>query len=586
MAEYYGYAERDANAYVDWGKLGQNLTETVQTAYKLREERKAKLDEVMQKNYAALADAPSGLNQDINKTITSHVGNTKKFLLQANKMLKAGLLTPEDYTLIMQNQKEDNKAIFDNAKNWQTAWAKIQDDVITNKSSRALLDIASTVASFGKFKNTDFMINPVTGRVNAAKMNVDPVTGERTKGESMTMQQMNVLMNQDIPKYDITGNLINAEKALGENVMSTLRRGAIQSQGGIRNVTDKTLKKTFDAAAETFYQQQTANPFNTLSILMDHLGSEPGTATPYTVSMDENDRKKNDPSIIMLIDPDGDGSFTPDLTDAQKAAAKKYITDQFVGMIDRKEESQVVSAITPSYEPEYIAKGRAAEKEKQTAVGAWDQLRWGNSEEKLNAANTLLGTDRAKEEGLIDIDMTSNPGNVILKYEDSAKNRTVKITDNGEQWSAIGVELHGETDKDKAKKAAGGTWSKPLTEDYTGVRAIRQGSDYTSQMSNYVGQVVPESIVEDDYKATAANLNDKLKDLGFTVKGDYELGLSGASDYIIITAPDGTKSEKIYIDDAQNLSEIEAFLISKIDNAKAGVKFGNAGSAKTTGELD
>jgi len=586
MAEYYGYAERDANSFVDWGKLGQNLTETVETAYKLREDRKAQLDELMQKNYAELVNTPTGLNQDINGAVTGLADNQKQYLLQVNKLLKAGILKPKDYMLINQNLAEDTKSLFANAKNWQTAWAKIQDDVNTNKSSRALKDIAADVASFGKFKDVQFMINPTTGRINAAQMTKGP-NGELIKSDAKSMQQLNVLMNQDIPKYDITGNLINAEKALGDFTTSKLTRAAIQRNGSILKVTDKAIKDTFEKAKDTFVLQQTANPFNTLSILVDHMGVVPGTTTPYRVSTKETDRGK--PDVIMYVDPDGDGSYTPDLTEAQKKAAKQYITDQFVGMIDRKEEYDVISPIAPSYEPEYIAAGRGKEAEKRSAVGAWDKLRWGSAEEKKAAANILIGTDRAQEAGLIDIDMTTNPGSVILKYSNPDKNRTIAITENGADWSAIGVELHGENDVNKAKKAAGGTWGNPARisdNDVEGVRVIRQGGDYSKQMSNYVSQVIPEALVEDDSEATASNLNDNLKDLGFSVKGDWE---GFGSDYIVITAPDGSKSGKISIEDGAGGSEIQAFLLSKIDSDKAGNFFGNTGDPKTNqtrGELD
>jgi hypothetical protein len=576
MAEYYGYAERDANSYVDWGKLGQNLTETVQTAYQIREERKAQLDELMQKNYAELANSPTGENQDINGAVTGLADNQKQYLLQVNKLLKAGILKPKDYTLINQNLAEDTKALFSNAKNWQDAYGKILERNKNNTGSKAELDISSDVAAFGKFKDLQFMINPTTGRINGAQMTKGP-NGELIKGDTKSMQQLNVLMNQPIDKYQLTEKLTQAEKALGDFTTSILTRAAIQRQGSILNVEDKAIKSTFESAKNTFVNEVMANPFNVMSILVDSAGVIPGTTTPYRVSTKTSDRGK--PDVIFYHDPDGDGSYNPEFTADQRKAAQQYVIDQFVGMIDRKEETSVVSAISPSYEPEYIAAGRGKEAEKRSAVGAWDKLRWGSAEEKKAAANILIGTDRAQEAGLIDIDMTTNPGSVVLKYSNPDKNRTIAITENGADWSAIGVELHGENDVNKAKKAAGGTWSKPLNPDYTDVRVIRQGGDYSKQMSNYVSQVIPEALVEDDSKATASNLNDNLKELGFSVKGDWE---GFGSDYIVITAPDGSKSGKISIEDGAGGSEIEAFLLSKIDSNKAGNFFDNTGDAKAS----
>lgn len=606
MAEYYGYAERDANAYVDWAKLGQNLTQTVTTAYAIREKRKKDLDQVMEQNYNELADAPSGLNQDINKSITTHVGNTKQFLLQANKLLKSGVLKPEDYTLIMQNQKEDNKAIFDNAKNWQTAWAKIQDDVNSGKGSRAMLDLASDVASFGKFKDMDFMINPVTGRVNASKMFTGP-NGERLKGESMTMQQLNVLMNQNIDKYKLTDKLVALEGALGENTISKFRAARVQKNGQITEITDKKLRADYDTVKKTFIDEITANGINSLSILVDYKGTIPSSdeidamekhvpplITPaeaaemrsmagkgYRTSTNSADFGKAD--VIYYEDPEGDGSFVVRLTDAQKKVVNKFASDQFDGLIDRKEQNQAISAISPSYAPEYIYNRGDKQTEKDNAVGAWDKLRSGTNKEKVDAANILLGTTRAQELGLIDIDLETKPGYAILKYAEGKKDREIEIGEDGANWSAIGVEIHGENDVNKARKAAGGSWEKPRIEDYSGVRARREGSDYSSQMSSYTSSNVNPSIVIDNGSKTAANLNAKFKDLGFTIKGDYEWGINGKTDYIIITAPDGSKSSKIQVDNKDDAGEIESFLQSKLDSDKARNVFGTTGKTAPQG---
>jgi hypothetical protein len=604
MAEYYGYAERDANAYVDWAKLGQNLTQTVTTAYALREKKKKDLDQVMEQNYNELVNAPSGLNQDINRSITKHVGNTKQFLLQANKLLKSGVLKPEDYTLIMQNQKEDNKAIFDNAKNWQTAWAKIQDDVASGKGSKAMLDLMSDTSSFGKFKDTDFMINPVTGRVNASKMIIGP-DGERIKGESMTMQQLNVLMNQNIDKYKLTDKLVALEGALGENTISKFRAARVQKNGQITEITDKKLRADYDAVKKTFIDEITANGVNTMSILVDYKNTIPSddeiTAmekavppliTPaeaaemrsmagkaYRVSTNANDFGKAD--VIYYEDPEGDGSFVVKLTDAQTKVVNKFASDQFDGLIDRKEQNQAISAISPSYTPEYILNRGDKAKATKNALGAWDMLRWGTAEQKKNAAGILIGTDIAYNKGLIDIDLESKPGTVVLKYKDASLNREIPITANGDEWSRLGVELHGESDQETARKAAGDTWKNPARTgetDFTGARASRVNSTENNLREYNTG--IYAQIIEDDNKQTAANLNQKYKDLGFTFRGDYDFA---GNDYVIIKGPDGKESERIKIEDRGGSDEIDAFIQTHYNTDKANNFFSGSGGGGGSG---
>jgi len=367
MPTYYGYAERDANSYVDWGKIGQNLTETVQTAYQIREEKKAALDKIMQENYAELANSPTGENTDINKAVVQHVDNTKQYLLQINKLLKAGVLQPKDYTLIMQNQKEDTKAIFDNAKNWQDAFKKILDETSTNGTgSLAMRDLASDVAAFGKFKDMQFMITPTTGRVSAAQFTKD-TNGNIVKGDTKSMQQLNVLMNQKIDKYKLTEKLVNFESVVGENQISKFTKARRGKNGEIVEIQDKETKDSFDKITKTLIEEVTSNKFNSLSILKDFKGTVPDKATidlmeknqiitaaeannmrsvegkPYRVSTNPQDAGKAD--VIMYVDKDGDGSYEPVLENGQQQTVEKYVVDQFLGLIDHKEETAAVAAI-------------------------------------------------------------------------------------------------------------------------------------------------------------------------------------------------------------------------------------------------
>lgn len=432
MAEYYGYAERDANAYVDWGKLGQNLTETVQTAYALREQKKKELDDLMQKNYAELANTPTGENQDINKFTTTLADNQKQYLLQVNKLLKAGILKPKDYTLINQNLAEDTKALFANAKGWQDAYAKILERNKNNTGSKAELDLSADVAAFGKFKNIDGMINPVTGRISVSKMITGP-NGEQIKGESMSMQQLNVIMNQPIDKYNLTSKLSEQQEKLGEFITSSLTRGAIQKQGSIVNVSDKALKKTFEDAKNTFLNEVMANPFNAMSILVDHQGVIPGTTTPYRVSTNPADKGK--PDVIFYNDPDGDGSYTPELTQAQSDAARDYATKQFIGMIDHKEEKKVVDEVSQTTE---ASAKYTKEQQRSAEIGRqMGLLVSGSDADKIKAASFF--NNQRNEDGSYVFEEVTLDDNGKLRLRTKNTDTVYDISGNNKENSGMQV---------------------------------------------------------------------------------------------------------------------------------------------------
>jgi hypothetical protein len=511
----------------------------------------------MQSNYAEIVDAPSGLNQDINKFTSEYSDRAKKFLLQANKMLKAGLLDPKDYTLQNQNLIEDTKALYSNAKNWQAAWAKIQDDVITNKGSSAMLDIAEQVASFGKFKDLDSMIHPVTARLNVAKMKKNE-KGELIKGESLTMQQLNVLMNQDIPRYDLTAILKKNEEALGTFINSDLVKGAIQKQGSIINVEDKSLKDTFTAAKEGFIKEVMGNDFNVLSILKDQIKAVPGEDgkdIAYKLSTDPNEKGSN---IIKYVDPDGDGSYTPEFTPEQKKAAEDFITARFIGMIDRKETSQIVSQVSRD-EPSQFSYDKDLTDKYSGLVGT-------------AAGNMLSGNAQQAEDGR----------EFFENYQDSQGKKVfeyVVIDNDGflRMKNAATGDVYEFNLKDKDKRlaltklyATIGNITGAGNSDYYLRQAMQAGGPSVTKIAGgKVPAKAPEApkgfssdaffndIVDDDTESTATNLMAKLpKDKGYSI----EEGKFTDVIQIVQELPDGTiiRSKEFKINDEKEAKAASA----------------------------
>lgn len=469
MATYYGYAERDANSYVDWGKLGQNLTETVQTAYKIREDKKAALDKAMQDNYAELANSPTGENQDINGAVTGFADNSKQYLLQVNKLLKAGVLKPKDYTLIMQNIQEDTKSLFDNAKNWQDAYAKILERNKNSTGSKAELDLASDVAAFGKFKNLNLMINPTTGRVSGAQMTTGP-NGEQIKGDTKSMQQLNVLMNQPIDKYQLTDKLSGLEEKLGANQISIFRAARIQANGQITEIQDKSLKASFDAAKNGFINEVMANPFNVMSILTDYQGVVPGTTDAYKVSTNPADKGK--PNVIYYSDPDGDGSYTPEFSAAQRKAAEQYATDQFLGLIDRKEANQAIGEISQTTAASIGLKDQA---QRSDTFGELIGLLVSGTPQQKRIAATALNNMKDSEGAAIGNRVEVNPNGEVFFTDSDGRVNPFNVT--GVDKENAGMQMYTmyaapfELDKNKFKKALMNAGAKTVTKYQGQIRA-------------------------------------------------------------------------------------------------------------------
>jgi hypothetical protein len=228
----------------------------------------------------------------------------------------------------------------------------------------------------------------------------------------------------------------------------------------------------------------------------------------------------------------------------QDQAATDFMMQQFLGMIDVKETKASTGQIQAQYAPEYVTRGRADAQAQEVAAGYWnDILSAKNTQEAQAAADVLIGTPRAIEMGLTKIDFTSNPGSVVLNYDNPAMNRTIKMFDdsgrpvNRRDWAALGVELHGVVDREKAIKAGGGAkeYGGLKKEDYMNVGTERQGTPPTPPKLSSI----PTDALEMESPEAAATIQASLPS-GFTVR-DLTPSEWNAENKIEIEAPNGEK---------------------------------------------
>jgi hypothetical protein len=133
----------------------------------------------------------------------------------------------------------------------------------------------------------------------------------------------------------------------------------------------------------------------------------------------------------------------------------------------------------------------------------------------------------------------SQNGKITLKYADPVKNRTLDYLDasgnpiNLRDFSALGVELHGIVDRDKAVRAGGGGagFGNVAAEDLMNVKSTRQGPAAAPVIVK-----VPDSIFTIKSEQSVQNLKSLLP-AGFKVEEDT--GYFGASNDVVVTAPNG-----------------------------------------------
>ena len=96
---FYGYAERDAESYVDWSQIGRDITTMLQEEVTRREILKKDVEDASTAFGETLANAPTGMHKGANDFMTNYVDDVSSARLMQDRLLKSGQLKVKDYLL-------------------------------------------------------------------------------------------------------------------------------------------------------------------------------------------------------------------------------------------------------------------------------------------------------------------------------------------------------------------------------------------------------------------------------------------------------------------------------------------------------
>ena len=553
MATYYKYAERSAESQINWAEIGKNMTDMLQNEVAIREEKKAAIDAASREFGEKLANPPQGEHKSANQWALEYGDNASQYMLMQDRLLKQGLLKPKDYMVTRQNLMDGTKQAFNLTKEFQETFKMKMDRYKKGESQDLELFLNAQAEKFGDFTKSQLYINPTDGSVNVAMKEKKMIDGKevfvmnQNPNDFTTISSLRNTIAGTYDKYDTNAVSTAFADALGKEETASIVFGTLSKGGAITTVEDITSRTDLDADGKTVMfkfidaenQMITAaleNPYNRLSVLTNTKKFAP-TGKQYAFTYDEADAKANPEKVLLKVDSTT-GQPTPQFSDEQMKVSNEAMRTEVRAKYDYKKGIDPTAQAQAQYAPEYVARGRAEDKEKQDAAGAWNQLYTGKTAaEKKAAAEILLGTPQAQKLGLIDIDLESQPGKVLLKYVDSKMNRPIDLVDASgnavslRDFSGKGVELHGVVDRDKAVKAGGGGTTFGKIDDYKGVRASRQG-----EAPAIAPVSVPLSAITQESGVASSALQGSLPD-GFTVA---DLGGTFGND-IEVTAPNGKK---------------------------------------------
>lgn len=399
MATYYKYAERGATSQVNWAEIGKNLTDTLTEENKLREEKKAAIDEATRQYGLQLEKSPQGDDRDLNQWGLDFAGDAQEARLLQDRLLKSGKLKLRDYTMMRQNLTDGTKTAFDlvneynSEKKIREERAKSMDPATASQYLEQWM--AAQAEGFANFKDSKLYINPTTFAVNVAKLKKNeagvPVMSD-DPDEYTTVNELRNRLKSKYDKFDSSGYLKKRVDMLGEEQRATIAAAATQSKAGFTKSTqDVTLKESFEAAQNGIINEAFANPLNISSVLTNNLGvDKDGNLYDFTFNKDLAGVVKNGKNYIYMKKND-DGTLLPEVTKDQRDAAVKDMKNQMNSMLDYKETVQTYNNPAPIQRSQWEAEF-AKDKNKQMELGRMLAYLHSGTPEQIQTAVDYFGT--------------------------------------------------------------------------------------------------------------------------------------------------------------------------------------------------
>ena len=379
MAEYYDYQERDPNAQINWAEVGSNFSKMLNEEVRVREEKKAAIDEASRQLQITFDTAPQGDSSNANDWTLDYADQGTKQLQMMDRLLRSGALSVKDYTKARQNLGDGTSQLFDLAKGYQEEYANkmlradCTDPTGVGCSQQLELDMMASVEGFGNFSNSEAVIDQMTGRVMVgfSKFNEEKGIWE-LDSDPNSLVGINSLNNRIKGKYnlyDMDGAVEKAVKnSFGE--YETIRRkiGTARQKGLLTKISDPRfrtaesinqgvklgifteeegilmLSNSFDTVRDQWINSQTADPLVVSSLLTNNLGNE---VYKTTWSKEEYEADKSELTILLTnVDNRVVPDFTTEIGKRQKKKAQDGLSTVLEGAMDHKVEVATVSDYT------------------------------------------------------------------------------------------------------------------------------------------------------------------------------------------------------------------------------------------------
>lgn len=595
MATYYKYAERSAESQVNWAEIGKNMTDMLRQEVQVRDQKKAALDEATRKAAQQISDAPQGEHVGAKTEAIRLADQATKYLLMQNRLMKQGILDPKDYMISHQNLSDGIKTAYSSMKAFQENYGKLMERAQKDESSMIELKRLEKIQGYGNFRQSGFFIDAPTGNLNVGLKEEQIIDGQKViglkPGSTVGMQYIDGAIYGQIDKYKYQEPLKAMADRIGEVVRTTVTPGTLNKIGYIKSLNDarqrinemqigsddkKILYDFYQSAYDTIGTMLT-NENHKASLLVDAMASK-----GYFWTDDPEEAAKNPKAVLEVIDPNT-GRAVMKFNKEQDQAATDFMMQQFLGMIDVKEDVKTTPQISQLREPSEAAR---AGKENESVISNIAKFYNGDDVAVKEAADFVRGLNP-------NIDTVDRTGdNIEITFKDGRAPEVIqwKAEDGSlipiESWITANTNFflpEGRRIADVNKIVARAGIDKnrtfnPESKAFSAGQKFEPKESVEDAFKRVIleeSELSPDLFVADDDATTKDNLvsiistTTGLSDLNIETGASGFLGIGGEGDKIILTEGSGDKKKEVARFDLDDMTaeQAESYVKKLIDLA-------------------
>ena len=583
MATKFGYVERNLENDVNWANVGKGFSDMLLAERDERKAKKVALDDAMQQTQEGLRkNAPLGYNTDFNDRMIGLAANSNAFVLAANKDLKAGRITPEEYMRKLHRVNSSADTTFALANNYNTIYEdklKRMDDKASGNVEQAAFEAMSKLVDFNKH---DFMIDE-NGTIVAAPLITDEngITSLDTKNARSVQAIFNLAQNT-VDRFDVEGSIQEKVARLGKDILGTDVAATYGKQGMKRVIQDmsKNSPDKYKKFKEKSLKSMLVNDFDVASILTDF-------TSDYETTTDKKKWLANKDKYVYVDIENGKEILIGELTEKQKEDAMNILDNVWEGQVSTSDVSDAEREI--AY-PQQSASSRSAAGERNSQkrlAGIWNEIYYATTpEEKNKLAQRIINDKYSKDKGLVSFEFSEDGKRADVRFLDSRQNTILNIGDNPSinEWAGFGTFVHGVSNPEEAMRLAGGAKEDGVYYPASGTGAALRGDAVGAAASDIKDATDTSLVIDKNSKVVLDEFKNKYSKYGFTFK-NFTLGND-----IEVTGPDGktynfnTNSSE---DEAKGImNDLNAWMTSKLtqENAERAYQTSSSSSSSSGGE--